>query len=62
MCGTPGVEVTYAQQPQGGSHPEAPTSVACPNEACDWFDARAKRRESPKQAEFREEREENDGT
>lgn len=60
-CGTPDVEVTYAQQPQGGSEQPPPTGVACPNEDCEWFDARAKRREDAGQAAFREKRESSEG-
>jgi hypothetical protein len=59
-CGTPGVVVTYDQQPQGGSVHEVPTGVACPNEHCEWFDPRALRREDAKQAAFRVEREGNE--
>ena len=36
--------VTYAQQPQGGRVQEVPTGVECPNEKCEWFNPRAKRR------------------
>jgi hypothetical protein len=56
------VVVTYAQQPQGGSVQEAPTAVQCPNEKCEWFNPRAKRREDPNQAAFRTVREATEGS